>query len=674
MNADLDLTPDDDARIDSLLRGASARLVEALDPAAPAEPSAAAAAVPDHAVPSPVSPGRGAVVPINVRPQRRWGVFLAGAAAAMVGLVTVGAISRVDSRDASSQASATTVLDEWAAAAPEETVAAPVDTMAAAATETTAAAATETTAAAATETIPAVSETAAAGEEEGAAAPSAEAPADLSAPPAKSKSADARRAQSTMPFTPSELPVIVDPRVAPSTQTSADNQSTFALDVDTGSYTRLRDMLRSNGISSIDPAAVRTEELINAFEQDYAPPSNGTFAIRVDGARVPFLPPSTRLVRVGIKAKEIARSERTPANLTFVLDASQSMDEEGKLDLAKDSLRILLGQLGPDDRVAIVAFSDDAWTVLDSTPVSRRSSIEAAIASITTVGSTNAEAGLRRGYAIAREMRDNDRINRVILASDGVANVGPTGPDEILRTIKEEAGKGIQLITVGVGLSTFNDPMMEQLADGGDGFYTFIDSRDQARQVFEVDLVQSLETVALDAKVQVTFDQDKVVAYRLMGYENRAVADSQFRNDRVDAGEIGAGHEATALYMVELAPGASGKLAEVELRWTESAKGRGRGDVQEIDEDIRLQAIDRELIDAAPRLQQDVYVAALAEILRGGPWSTRIDARDAAARTGRLVALLPGDPRVAELAELISLAAGQVPQPPVEQPPTTRPW
>ena len=438
------------------------------------------------------------------------------------------------------------------------------------------------------------------------------------------------------------------PPIDAATETASDAQSTFAMDVDTGSYTYATESLH-NGVIP-DPAEVRTEEFVNAFEQDYAPPIDGTFRVTMDGTSAPFLAPDTRVLRVGIQGRVIADEDRRDANLTFVIDISGSMADEGKLDTVKPALARLVDALRPSDRVAIVVYSNDTRVVLASTKVRERDAILEAIDELEPEGSTNVQEGLTLGYAQARSTLDPDRINRVVLLSDGVANVGATGPDEILGLIEDSARSGIDLVTVGFGFGDYNDDLMEQLADQGDGFYAYVNGEDEATRLFTDDLTGTLQTIARDAKVQVTFNPDTVRSYRLIGFENRAVADTDFRDDSVDGGEVGAGHTVTALYEVSLAEGASDGdwLARTDIRWLDP-------DTHEPDETSATllgNDVVTHLGDASLRLQQDVYVAAFAEYLHGGPWSSAVSLGGLTANLHSLAERLD-DSELDDLASLI---------------------
>ncbi len=290
------------------------------------------------------------------------------------------------------------------------------------------------------------------------------------------------------------------------TDPASDPLSTFALDVDTGSYTRFRDAV--NHGRSIPAAEVRTEEFVNYFEQDYPAPVDG-LDVRLDAAALPFAP-DTRLVRVGIRSADVTSATRPDADLALVVDCSGSMGDDGKMETTKHALRTLVGSLRPSDRVGIVCYSDDAFRLLDPTPLSERGRVLDAIGELEPDSSTNAEAGLELGYDMAARMRTEGRITRVILISDGVANVGDTSPGGILERIGTQAREGIHLISVGVGIDTYNDRLLEQLADQGDGWHVYVDSEQEADRVFATRLTESLVITARNAKAQVEFDPEIV--------------------------------------------------------------------------------------------------------------------------------------------------------------------
>jgi len=410
-----------------------------------------------------------------------------------------------------------------------------------------------------------------------------------------------------------------------------DKFATFAVDVDNASYTLTRSYLERGALPPAE--AVRVEEFVNAMRHDYAPPRNpddlnasrrdwapsdhGTFAIHLEAAPSPF-GPGLVLFRVGLKGKEVAVSERKPANLTFVVDVSGSMERENRLELVKQSLFYLLDQMNNRDRVALVVYGTNARVVLPSTSLRNRQEIEDAIVRLRPEGSTNAEAGLREGYAVANESFDQRANNRIILCTDGVANVGLTDADDILDTIGRSARRGIALTGIGVGMGNYNDVLIEKLADKGDGNYYYVDDLPEAKRVFVENLTGTLQTIAKDTKIQVEFVPDAVRRYRLLGYENRDVADQDFRNNSVDAGEVGAGHEVTALFEMKMDRRVTrGPVATVRIRYKDVETGRV------IEEARTLQAEDilGRLQNADPTFKMDAAVAEFAEILRHSYWA-----------------------------------------------------
>ena len=445
-----------------------------------------------------------------------------------------------------------------------------------------------------------------------------------------------------------EQPPVQNPWV----DTSEDNRSTFALDVDTGSFTRARAKVNSG--TRPTPSEVRTEEFINYLDQCYRPPRDG-LSVHLDGTAVPYLEaPDTRVIRVGVQAAVVDQATRPRAHLTFVIDISGSMRGPGKLDLVKTSLTELVGSLRPDDTVAVVVYSDDTRIVLEPTEARHDRRIVGVIDDLDTEGSTNAEAGLKLGYESALENRREGDLNRVVLLSDGVANVGRTGPEGILETIGEASRRKVDLVTVGFGLGAYNDTLMEQLADRGNGFHAYVDNDREARRIFTENLTGTLVVTARDAKAQVTFDPDQVVSYRLLGYENREVADDDFRDDAVDGGELGAGHSATALYEVRLAERSmpARPLATAEIRYQHPDTGAA----VERKADFFRSAFAATPEEADPHLQATIAAAGLAEEFRGGPWAAHRTptqlAADAAAAANRT-----DEQSIRELAEVADLAA-----------------
>ncbi|MGD8793680.1 MAG: von Willebrand factor type A domain-containing protein [Anaerolineae bacterium] len=441
--------------------------------------------------------------------------------------------------------------------------------------------------------------------------------------------------------------------VNPFLDTEDDPLSTFALDVDTGAYSIARSYVRDGHLPP--PDAVRVEEFVNYFQQGYATPSRQeTFAIHADGAPAPYTETDRyQMLRFGIQGYTVLPEERQDVALTFVIDVSGSMGQENRLELVKRALELLVEQLRPSDSVAIVVYGTNARVVLEPTSGAGQEAILRAIYSLVPEGSTNAEAGLRLGYRLANEGYTPGAINRVVLCSDGVANVGRTGPDEILDVIGQRAREGITLTAVGVGMGNYNDVLMEQLADQGDGFYAYVDTLDEARRLFGQNLVSTLQAIALDAKVQVEFNPEVVSRYRLVGFENRAVADERFRDDSVDAGQIGAGHSVTALYEVKLHEGAQGRIATVHLRWQEPETG----EVIEISRDMDTEELAGSFTAAAPYFQNAVVVAEYAEVLRGSYWAQDNTLAGVLEEAERVAELLPEDEDVAEFVELVRRAS-----------------
>jgi Ca-activated chloride channel family protein len=399
--------------------------------------------------------------------------------------------------------------------------------------------------------------------------------------------------------------------------------------------------------------SVRVEEFINAFDYDYETPRRG-LEISVDGGPSPFDPDNV-LVRVGVQAEIIPDSERPPVALTFIVDTSGSIDQDNRLGLVKDSLEILVDELGDDDAVAIVVYSNNSGIVLEPTRVSDSRRIYHAIDSLTAGGSTNLESGLVEGYELAARAFRSDGVNRVIIASDGVANAGITDQNQLSNYIRDFADEGIQLVTVGYGMGNFNDTLMEQLADNGDGFYAYVDTKDEAQRLFKDELTSTLITAAIDAKIQVEFDTDVVAEYRLIGFENRGVRDNDFRNDNVDAGELGAGHQVTAMYEVTLHRDVDladrGDIGEVFLRWGDPATGQ----VIEIDEDIDLRDVVETFSETAIDFQLATVVTAFGEVMRDNPYADGVDLNNIWVEAGRVAERMDSD-QVDELVELLAIA------------------
>jgi Ca-activated chloride channel family protein len=324
--------------------------------------------------------------------------------------------------------------------------------------------------------------------------------------------------------------------------------STFSIDVDTASYANVRRYLNQGQMPPKD--AVRIEELINYFEYDYPQPLGDVpFSVNNEVAVCPWNT-NHKIVQIGLQGKKVSLDNAPPSNLVFLVDVSGSMAAADKLPLLKDSLRVLVNQLKPQDRVAIVVYAGSSGLALPSTPASEKGEILSALNGLESGGSTNGGQGIQLAYRVAQENFIRNGNNRVILATDGDFNVGATSDAELVRLIENKRESGIYLSVLGFGTGNTNDSMMEKLADKGNGNYSYIDTQDEARKALGAQVAGTLYTIAKDVKIQVEFNPAKVAGYRLIGYENRLLAAKDFNDDKKDAGEIGAGHSVTALYEI----------------------------------------------------------------------------------------------------------------------------
>ena len=326
--------------------------------------------------------------------------------------------------------------------------------------------------------------------------------------------------------------------------------STFSVDVDTASYANVRRFLKRG--ESPPPDAVRIEEMINYFDYDYsAPPDGAPFSIDTRVAGCPWKA-GHRLLRIGLKGREMPTEERTAANLVFLLDVSGSMDAPDKLPLLKRAVKLLVQELTPRDRVAVAVYAGGSGLALPSTPCSRENkiSILSSLDKLKAAGSTHGSEGIRLAYDVAKQHFIPGGINRVILATDGDFNVGVANEGDLVRLIQDKAASGIFLTVLGFGTGNLKDSAMEKLADKGNGNYGYIDSITEARKLLVREMGATLATIAKDVKIQVEFNPAQVAAYRLIGYENRLLRAEDFNDDAKDAGEIGAGHTVTALYEI----------------------------------------------------------------------------------------------------------------------------
>ncbi|MEM8671459.1 MAG: VWA domain-containing protein [Planctomycetota bacterium] len=361
--------------------------------------------------------------------------------------------------------------------------------------------------------------------------------------------------------------------------------STFSIDVDTASYSKIRQYLLQYN-QSPRPAAVRIEELVNYFSYQYSGPGQDQpepFATHAAVSQCPWNP-DNRLLRVALKGREIETDVRPASNLVLLIDTSGSMKDANKLPLLQRGMRMLLTQLNENDRVAIVAYASAAGLVLDSTSASEKSKITGALDRLTAGGSTNGGQGLQLAYQIARDHFIPGGTNRVLLCTDGDFNVGMTSNDQMLSFIEEESAGGIDLTVLGFGMGNLNDSMLEQISGRGNGNYAFIDTENEAKKVLVEQLSSTLVTIAKDVKIQIEFNPLKVAAYRLIGYENRTLESEDFNDDKKDAGEIGAGHSVTAFY--EIIPVGSKTLDQVPesdaLRYQEPASASPAAETGEL--------------------------------------------------------------------------------------------
>jgi Ca-activated chloride channel family protein len=335
--------------------------------------------------------------------------------------------------------------------------------------------------------------------------------------------------------------------VSPVKMVQTEPVSTFSVDVDTGAYANTRRFLTQGQTPPRD--AVRTEEMINYFRYDYLAPEDRSqpFTVTTGVAKTPWNE-NTFLMRIGLRGYDLPRDERPPANLVFLMDVSGSMGQPDKLPLVKTALAGLASELSPQDKVSIVVYAGAAGMVLEPTSDTRK--IRAALDNLSAGGSTAGGAGIQLAYQIAEDNMIKGGVNRVILATDGDFNVGISNRDALIELVEEKRDSGITLTTLGFGTGNFNEAMMEQIANHGNGNYFYIDSALEAKKVLGDEMQSTLFTIAKDVKIQVEFNPAVISQYRLVGYENRALREEDFDNDKVDAGDIGAGHQVTAIYEI----------------------------------------------------------------------------------------------------------------------------
>ncbi len=464
----------------------------------------------------------------------------------------------------------------------------------------------------------------------------------------------------------------------PVRRASEEPVSTFSIDVDTGSYANVRSLLRSGQRPPAD--AVRAEEMINYFDYGHPAPKslNTPFRVSTELASAPWNG-KRQLLMIGIKGYDVPKAELPPANLVFLIDTSGSMNAENKLPLLKQSFAQLVEQLRPQDRVSMVVYAGSAGLVLEPTPGDQHEKILAALDNLGAGGSTNGGAGIQLAYAMAKQAYVKNGVNRVILATDGDFNVGTTNQKTLETLVGDQRKHGIALTTLGFGRGNYNDAMAERLADVGDGNHAYIDTLQEARKVLVQEMQSTLLTIAKDVKIQIEFNPAKVAEYRLIGYENRMLRREDFANDKVDAGDIGAGHEVTALYEITLVGSgaerlpalrygddkpkaanatAAGELAHMRLRYKRPGEDTSRL--------IERPVLRSELRSAAsPTLRFAATVAAYADGLRGGKHLEQWSWEDIARTARQTIGSDPWRQR-AEFIELVDsarrLTAGDTPQ------------
>ena len=444
--------------------------------------------------------------------------------------------------------------------------------------------------------------------------------------------------------------------VNPTIDTEEESVSTFSVDVDTASYTLARSYLSRGHLP--EEEAIRVEEFINAFRYDYADPGSAPFGVQVEA----FPSPNRKgyhVLHVGLKGREVSRAERLPTNLVFTIDISGSMATENRLGMVKRSLALLVEQLDARDTLAIVVYGDGARTVLEPTRATDRERILGAIDALRPEGATNVQAGLSMAYAIAAGQAREGTISRVILCSDGVANNGVTSGDGIFASVKQHAQRGVRLTTVGFGMGNYNDVLMEQLAQQGDGQYAYVDQLAEAKRLFSEQLTGTLQLIARDVKVQLEFDRAVVSRYRLIGFENRLLAREDFSNDKVDAGDIGAGHTVTALYEVKFREGqapAAGSFATMRIRYKDPSTTLGAGASGLVEKALPTALVRQSMEAASGPSQLSLVVGLFAEKLRGSYWARTVTYEQLLRLWSQLPERIRARQEVGELRELIQLA------------------
>ena len=418
--------------------------------------------------------------------------------------------------------------------------------------------------------------------------------------------------------------------------------STFSIDVDTGSYTNVRRFLRSGRLPVQD--AVRVEEMINYFSYAYPSPTDTQtpFRLTTEIAPAPWNP-HTYLLHIGVKGYEVPPQDLPPANLVFLVDVSSSMQSPDKLELVKSSVSLLSKQLDTDDRLSLVVYAGTSGVVLEPTPGDQKAKIQTAIDSLAAGGSTHGASGIRLAYSMAEQAFIKNGINRVILATDGDFNVGTVNLEALKDLIKEKRKSGIFLTTLGVGTGNYNDHLMEQLADIGNGNYAYIDSLQEAQKILIQERSATLHTIAKDVKIQLEFNPAVVAEYRLIGYENRVLRREDFDDDKVDAGDIGAGHTVTALYEITLTEGKGVRLEPLRYATQTQTAAHNTTELgflrlrykkpkstssQLLEWPLKKTAITQNIDQASDGFRFAAAVSAFGQILRGGKYTETFDYGD----------------------------------------------
>ena len=438
--------------------------------------------------------------------------------------------------------------------------------------------------------------------------------------------------------------------------------STFSVDVDSGAYSLVRSSLNRGQLPRKD--MVRIEEMINYFDYSYPQPQGKhPFSITTEVSRTPWNSKS-HLVHVGIQGMQRDAAQRPATNLVFLLDVSGSMNNPDKLPLLKSAFKLLVKQMTQNDRVSMVVYAGASGVVLEPTAGDQHATILAALQQLSAGGSTHGSSGIQLAYAMAEQAFIKGGINRIMLATDGDFNVGTVNHEALINLIEEKRAKGITLTTLGFGRGNYNDHLMEQLADKGNGNNAYIDTINEAQKVLVDELSATLETIAKDVKIQIEWNPAVVAEYRLIGYENRMLAREDFNNDKVDAGEIGAGHSVTALYEISLVDGDARRLEP--LRYQKEGKPADHGSELAL---LRLrykapdgdkstlieQPLQRDAISdsnsTSDNFRFSATVAAFGQLLRGGRYTESFNYEELA----RLASSARGEDRFGYRGEFIWL-------------------